>query len=74
MFGLSVKDLSMQNVITRCNSSGTLYMMHMSSHLGPSSHVAAPLALVASAPTWHRRIGHPSVDVLSKLSSDSSVI
>jgi hypothetical protein len=24
--------------------------------------------------TWHRRLGHPGVDVLSKLSHDSSVV
>jgi hypothetical protein len=73
-FNLSVKDLSTQNVITRCNSSRPLYTMRLTSHLAPSSHVAAPLALVASVSTWHRRIGHPGVDVLSKLSHDSSVI
>jgi hypothetical protein len=50
-FGFSVKDPSTQNVITRCNSSGPLYTMHLSSHLAPSSHVVAPLSLVASAST-----------------------
>jgi hypothetical protein len=43
-------------------------------HPAPSPHVYAPSALVASAFTWHRHLGHPSVDVLSKLSHDSSVI
>jgi hypothetical protein len=41
-FSISVKDLSMQNVITRCNSSGPLYTMHLPSHPVPSSHVVAP--------------------------------
>jgi hypothetical protein len=50
-FDLSVKDLSTQNVITRCNISGALYTMCLSSHPTPSSHVAAPLALVALAST-----------------------
>jgi hypothetical protein len=72
-FGLSVKDLSTQSVITRCNSSGPLYTMRLPSH-PPSSPVSAPSALVASASTWHRRLGHPSVDVLSKLSHESSVV
>jgi hypothetical protein len=49
-------------------------MMRLSSHPAPSSHVDATLALVASASTWHRHLGHPSVDVLSKLSNDSRVI
>jgi hypothetical protein len=61
-------------VITRRNSSGPLYMMCLPSHLAPSSHVSTPSALVASASTWHRRLGHPGVDVLSKLSYDSNVV
>jgi hypothetical protein len=72
-FGLSVKDFSTQNVITRCNSSGPLYTMRLPSH-PPSSPVSAPSALVASASTWHRRLGHPGVDVLFKLSHESSVV
>jgi hypothetical protein len=34
-FGISVKDLSMWNVITRCNSLGHLYTMHLPSHPAP---------------------------------------
>jgi hypothetical protein len=73
-FGLYLKDLSTQNVIARCNSSRPLYTMHLPSHLSPSSPMSAPSALVASASTWHRRLGHPGVDDLSKLSHDSSVV
>jgi hypothetical protein len=73
-FGLSVKDLSMRNMITRCNSSKPLYTMRLPSHPAPSSPTFAPLALVASTSTWHHRLGHPSVDVLSKLSHDSSLV
>jgi hypothetical protein len=72
-FGLSVKDLSTLNVITRCNSSGPLYMMRLPSH-PPSSPASALSVLVASASTWHRRLSHPGVDVLSKLSHESSVV
>jgi hypothetical protein len=72
LFGLSVN--STQNVITRCNTSGPLYMMCLPSHLAPSSPTSAPSSLVASASTWHRCLSHPSVDVLSKLSHDSSVV
>jgi hypothetical protein len=74
LFGLFVKDISTRNMITRCNSLGPLYMMCLPSHLTPSSHVAAPLALVTSVSTWHRRLNHPDVDVLSKLSHGASVI
>jgi hypothetical protein len=73
-FSLSAKDLFTRNLITRCNSSWPLYTMHLPSHPAPSSHVGASLALVALVSTWHRRLGHPGVDVLSKLSHDSSVI
>jgi hypothetical protein len=73
-FGLSVKDLSTWNMITRCNSLGPLYTMRLPSHPAHSSVVSAPSALVASMSTWYRHLGHPSVDVLSKLSHDSSVI
>jgi hypothetical protein len=73
LFDLSVKDLYTQNVITRCNSSGHLYAMRLPSH-PPSSHASAPSALVASASTWHRRLIHPGVDVLSKLSHKSSIV
>jgi hypothetical protein len=50
-FGFSVKDLSTQNIITRCNSSGPLYTMRLPSRSTPSSSVAAPTTLVASAST-----------------------
>jgi hypothetical protein len=73
-FDLSVKDLSTQNVITMCNSSGTLYTMRLPSCSTPSSAVAVPTTLVASASTCHRRLGHPGVDALSKLSNASSII
>jgi hypothetical protein len=68
-----VKDLSTRNVITRCNSSGPLYTIRLPSHPAPSP-MYAPSALVASTSTWHRCLGHPGVDVMSKLSHDSSVI
>jgi hypothetical protein len=73
-FGLSVKDLSPQNMITRCNSSEPLYMMCLPSHPALSSPASAPSTLVASTSTWHRRLGHPSVDALCKLSHDSDVV
>jgi hypothetical protein len=73
-FGLSMKDLSTRNVITRYDSSGPLYTMRLPSRSTPSSSVAAPTALVASTFTWHHRLGHPGVDTLSKLSNASSII
>jgi hypothetical protein len=72
-FGLSVKDLSTRNVTTRCDSSRPLYTMHLPSHSTPSS-VAAPTTLVASTSTCNRRLGHPGVDTMPKLSNASSII
>jgi hypothetical protein len=69
LFGLSVKDLSTWNMIARCDTSGPLYTMRLPSHSTPSSSVAAPTTLVVSASTWHRRLGHPSVDTMSNASS-----
>jgi hypothetical protein len=73
-FDLSVKDLSTQNMITKCNSLGPLYTMHLPSHPAPSSPTSALSALLASVSTWHRHLGHPGVDVMSKLSHDFSVV
>jgi hypothetical protein len=64
----------MRNMIARCNSSGPLYTMRLSSHPAPSSPMSATSALVALASTWHCHLGHPGVDVMSKSSHDSSVI
>jgi hypothetical protein len=48
-FDLSVKDLSIRNVITRCYSLGPLYTMRLPSRSTPSLSIAAPTTLVASA-------------------------
>jgi hypothetical protein len=61
-------------VIARCNSSGPLYTVHLSSHSAPSPCDAPAATLAASTSTWHHHLGHPDVDALSKLSSDSSVV
>jgi hypothetical protein len=61
-YGCSVKDLLSRSVIIRCNSSGPLYPLKL-----PVAH-----SLVASstfASLWHRRLGHPGREALSKLTS-----
>jgi hypothetical protein len=63
-FGLSVKDLTTNNVIIRSNSTDPLYTMRLPGSLTPSSNAVAtlaavPHALTAVAPTtWHRRLSH----------------
>jgi hypothetical protein len=48
-------------------------MMRLPLRSAPSPCVAPAAALAASASTWHHRLRHLGIDVLSKLSSDSSV-
>jgi transposase InsO family protein len=78
-FGLSVKDLSTQNVIVRLNSTGLLHMLRLPGSTTPSAGAmaalaATPHAFAAVAPTmWHHRLGHPGPDALSSLSRSSFI-
>jgi hypothetical protein len=81
LFGLSVKDLTIRNVIARSNSTGPLYTLCLPSSTASNrtspcamSTIAAPhiLAVVAMS-TWHRRLGHPGPDALSSLSRSSFI-
>jgi hypothetical protein len=69
--GFSVKDLATRTPLARCDSVGPLYMLRPS-----STGTCTPLVLVSTtnSTTWHRRLGHPGPDVMTKLSSslDSS--
>jgi hypothetical protein len=74
-FGLSVKKLATRSVIARYDSSGPLYTIPLS--VSATFSTDAPpyaLAAAASTSTWHRRLGHPSPDVLSQLSRNSVII
>jgi hypothetical protein len=80
-FGLSVKDLTIRNVIARSNSTGLLYMLRLPSFTASSrtspcamSTIAAfrILAAVATS-TWHRHLGHLGPDGLSSLSRSSFI-
>jgi hypothetical protein len=78
-FGLSVKDLSTQNVIVKSNSTGPLYMLRLPRSTTPSAGAMAALpatshTLAVVAPTmWHHCLGHPSPDALSSLSRSSFI-
>jgi hypothetical protein len=69
--GFSVKDLATRTPLARCDSVGPLYTLRPS-----STDVSPPpvLASTTTTTTWHRRLGHPGPDVMTKLSStlDSS--
>jgi hypothetical protein len=56
-FGLSLNDLTTQNMIVRSNSTGPLYMMRLLGSVTPSSDTISALTAVAPA-IWHRRLGH----------------
>jgi hypothetical protein len=57
-----VKDLLTRNEIARCNSSGPLYPLRLPT--------AAHSLVAGSTPSlWHRRLGHPGHEALSKSSS-----
>ena len=62
--GCSVKDLNSRNLIARCNSSGPLYPLR----LDPAHSFIAK----GASPLWHRRLGHPGHEALSKLASSVS--
>ena len=58
--GCSVKDLESRRVLVRCNSAGPLYPLRL----------PAAAAFIVGAPSpWHRRLGHPGHEIMTKLSS-----
>jgi hypothetical protein len=73
-FDLSVKDLAIRCVLARYDSTGPLYTLPL-----PTLPTITPrvvpyaLATTASSATWHRCLGHPGPDVLSKLSSTTAI-
>jgi hypothetical protein len=73
-FGLSVKDLATRCVLARHDSTGPLYTQPL-----PTSTTTTPrvvpytLVVAASSATWHRCLGHPGPDALSKLLSSSAI-
>ena len=64
--GFSVKDLATRTLLARCDSSGPLYTLQPS-----TAGVSPPPVLVSttSSTTWHRRLGHPGPNVMTKITS-----
>jgi hypothetical protein len=69
LFGLSVKDLATWNMIIRSNSSCPVYTLRLLTR-APAAHA---LIAVTSTSKWHRRLGHPDRDVISRLSSNAAI-
>jgi hypothetical protein len=71
MSGFYVKDLTTRTPLARCESTGPLYTLWPS-----STGASTPPILVSTTTltTWHRRLGHPGPDIMTKLASslDSS--
>jgi hypothetical protein len=64
--GFSVKDLATRTPLARCDSSGPLYTFR------PSTSGSSPpptLVSTTSSTTWHRRLGHPRPDIMTKITS-----
>jgi hypothetical protein len=73
-FGLSVKDLATRRVLAKSDSTNLLYTLPLPTLPTTTPRVVPyALATTASSATWHHRLGHPSPDVLSKLSSTSAI-
>ena len=73
-FGLSVKDLTSQRLLARYDSVGPLYTLRLPAASAPASPpLLHALATTASSVTWHRRLGHPGADALSKLACSSAI-
>jgi len=72
--GLFVKDLTSRQLLARCDSVGPLYTLRLpaasTSLFPPLPHA---LATTASSVIWHRRLGHPGADALSKLTCSSAI-
>lgn len=69
-FGFSIKDLHNRKTLLRCNSQGPLYP------ITPPLQSSPHLALFSSQNTsslWHRRLGHPSDQVLQRILSSLSL-
>jgi hypothetical protein len=68
--GFSMKGLATRTPLARCDSVGPLYT-HWPSSTGVSP---LPVLSTTTSTTWHRRLGHPGPNVMTKLSSslDSS--
>jgi hypothetical protein len=56
-------------MIVRSNSSDPVYTLRLPTQIS-TPHV---LTAVASTSTWHRRLGHPGRDIISKLSSTFAI-
>jgi small nuclear ribonucleoprotein (snRNP)-like protein len=72
-WGLIIRHLPTRAVLARCDSSGPLYSLHLTSTPPTSVTSSHALATTTTSVIWHRRLGHPRPDVMSQLSSRSGI-
>jgi hypothetical protein len=73
-FDLSMKDLATKHVLIRYDNTCPHYTLLLPTSITPTPRaILCALAVAASSATWHRRLGHPVPNVLSKLSSSSAI-
>jgi hypothetical protein len=71
---LTILHLTTRAVVARCDNSCPYTTFASPPHLPPPMlSNPTPLPPLAPASTWHRRLGHPDHDVLSRLSTTPSI-
>jgi hypothetical protein len=58
-------------MLARCDNTSLLYTLLLPTLPTPTPRVVP--YILATATSWHRCLGHPTTDVLSKMSSSSSI-
>jgi hypothetical protein len=73
-WGLTIRDITTRVVLALCDSSGPiLYSLSGPTYL---LRIAPPYAFAAAATasTWHRSLGHPGHDIVSRLPFTTSIL
>jgi hypothetical protein len=64
-WGLTIHHLPSRAVLARCDSSGPLYSLDLTSTPPTSVASSYALATTTTSVVWHCRLGHPGLDVMS---------
>jgi hypothetical protein len=64
-WGLTIHHLPTRAVLARCDSSGPLYSLDLTSTPPISVASSYALATTTTSVVWHCRLGHPGLDVMS---------
>ena len=64
-----VKDLSTGAILLKGQTKGGVYEWPTTTSLSPSSSLLAFSSVKTTLPTWHHRLGHPSLSIFKTISS-----